>query len=157
MILAFHKAVPPIKVDNQLMSIDLLKMPCDNTEVYCETDGDCGKCNSASHCKSGRCLPRANATNCEITKGFAKYLIGNPEFGEWRVQCISTDPGIAKKDGNLMCNHGALNVDYTIKMPVIADCQCKPVYVPATSNIREYAVCNDKLVDLVNLAYGISM
>lgn len=154
-IIKFYKPTSTTSVANSHFNIDFQSVPCETSETYCQNDADCGKCSGTATCKSGRCVPKSENVVCDVKKGFSRYLVGNSEFGEWKAECLSVDPGIARKSKvNQMCRGETTDFDYTKKLPVMVDCKCNPVYVPATSNIREYVVCNDDYFDLIRLVYG---
>jgi hypothetical protein len=88
---------------------------------------------------------------CNPKDGVVAYIIGDPEYGDTKLLCLSTDIGIqpdSTTQENRMCQGGGINIDYRQSYPKISDCNCNnddiKVVVANTSVIRPYVQCSPK-------------
>lgn len=147
---------------------------CDLETVYSMTDDDCNEyCRPPGKYVSrvGRCINALNFTTstpevdrCDPKLGVVSYIIGDPQFGETKVTCLSVDPGIQPDNvdkPNKLCVGGELSTNYLDTFPQLENCVCPDDHflgvIRETSAIRTHGVCirNDlrPMYALNNLEY----
>lgn len=138
----------------------LRRRDCDMELVFSVTDSQCNdvcKQPAAFASRNGACVnvlafsKHGEAIECDPRRGVLAFLLGDPQFGGTALRCFSVDPGI-QPDGpagkNIICNHGAIDIDYVVSFPQAAACRCTTdpargvlASVTNTRVMRAYGVC----------------
>lgn len=134
-----------------------LKRDCNVETVYAMQDEQCDLvCQGPSvfRAKHGVCVnvlvfeTRTVENKCSAKDGVLAYLVGNSEFGNTQMICMSVDVGIRPDDlnkPNTLCQGGSIDIDYTKRFPSLDDCNCgegkRLALIPATSTVRTRGVC----------------
>lgn len=163
-----HDIIQPDEEEKLRLLADMAaknKRYCTTEVTYCFTDQDCSsRCDISNKyacingiCKNQRIVEQNPKNDCDPTKGFVAYLVGNPAFGQYDYICKSIDPGIAiNLEKNLMCYGEKIDFNYIYKFPSTQDCSdCPyPAVVPATSVKREHLECSEQFWYLVQVGYN---
>lgn len=139
---------------------ELRKRDCDTEIVYSVTDSQCHDvCRQPNVfvSRNGACVnvlafsAHDESNECDPRRGVLAFLIGDPQFGKTALRCFSVDPGIQPDDPtgkNIICNHGAIDIDYVESFPQAAACRCTTdpargalASVANTRVMRAYGVC----------------
>lgn len=148
---------------NSLNQSSTLKRDCNAETLYAMTDEQCDLvCQGPSvfRAKHGVCVNvlvfenRTVENKCSAKDGVLAYLIGNSEFGNTQMICMSEDIGVRPDDldkPNTLCQGGgSIDIDYTKRFPSLADCECgddkQLALIPATSTVRTRGVCVNKQI-----------
>lgn len=135
-----------------------LKRDCNVETVYAMQDEQCDLvCQGPSvfRAKRGVCVnvlvfeTRTVENKCSAKDGVLAYLVGNSEFGNTQMICMSVDVGVRPDDlnkPNTLCQGGgSIDIDYTKRFPSLDDCDCgegkRLALIPATSTVRTRGVC----------------
>jgi hypothetical protein len=138
------------------------RIDCQQNVTYCFEDAHCRNLctnSTGNRCRNGICIndnllnTQLPLNECDARRGVVTFLAGNVALGNFIGLCRSVDLGIAPDDvtlPNKMCTDGTINIDYTRQFPSVRDCQCpagtRVVILPATEQVREYAVCLSNLL-----------
>lgn len=158
--------------DNQSRA---LKRDCNTETVYAMADEQCDLvCLGPSifRAKHGICVnvlvfeSRTVENRCSAKDGVLAYLVGNSQFGNTQMICLSEDIGVRPDSldkPNTLCqgSGSSIDIDYTKRFPSLDDCKCSDgrqlALIPATSTIRARGVCVNSLIarlfDKENLLY----
>lgn len=135
-----------------------LKRDCNVETVYAMQDEQCDlvcQPTSVFRARHGVCVnvlvfeTRTVENKCSAKDGVLAYLVGNSEFGNAQMICMSVDVGVRPDDlrqPNTLCQGGgSIDIDYTKRFPSLDDCKCpdgkRLALIPATNTIRTRGVC----------------
>lgn len=88
---------------------------------------------------------------CDPKKGVLAYLLGNSQFGNTQLFCLSIDEGVQPDnvtEPNTICTGGEIDINYIETFPQLSQCKCPDnkvlAVIPNTNTIRSRGVCVDK-------------
>lgn len=136
---------------------DLVKRDCDVETIYSVDDAQCQalcKEPGAFVSVNGACVntlafnQEVIHANCDPHKGVLAYLLGDPQFGNTKLFCLSIDLGVQPDNvnkENTICTGGSIDIDYVQSFPQLAQCKCPDnkvlAVIPSTTTIRSRGVC----------------
>lgn len=138
---------------------ELGKRDCNVELLYAMEDDQCRSvCREPGlfRAKNGACVNvlafekrEAVKNKCDAARGVLAYLVGNTQFGNTSLLCLSVDLGVQPDDPkskNTICGYdGKIDIDYLKEFPRVADCKCPDnkvlTVIPSTSNIRMRGLC----------------
>lgn len=134
------------------------KRNCDAEIIYAMDDNQCSNiCNGSNlyRVHNGRCvnaliLDSSNNTinDCDPKRGVLAYLVGDPQLGRTKYQCLSIDLGIQDDSldkENIICKNGDIAINYLDTMPQLSQCKCRDrqflAIIPNNKTIRTHGQC----------------
>lgn len=154
------------------------KHDCNVESLFSSNDQQCSvmcKNNGTFRSHNGICVnvlafsEEDTLNSCDSKKGVLSYMVGDPQLGTTRLQCLSIDLGIQPNDpnnDNIICMGGKVGgdgINYLVGFPQIQECDCGSInkiltIIPATSTVRRHGLCVDKKLETIikhnNLSYN---